>query len=70
MFSKFCHVIKPICDTNSEPGLPVVLTHMFQCVFVAIFFTSYLAVSRSYHSLEFHSNKASIMAKYVKEANE
>ena len=24
------------CDTNSEPGLPWVLTHMFQCVFVAI----------------------------------
>ena len=24
------------CDTNSEPGLPVVLTHMCQCVFVAI----------------------------------
>ena len=36
MFSKFTHVMKPTCDTNSEPGLPVVLTHMFQCVFVAI----------------------------------
>ena len=35
-FSKFTHVMKPICDTNSEPGLPVVLTHMCQCVFVAI----------------------------------
>ena len=37
MFSKFTHVMKPICDTNSEPELPVVLTHMFQCVFVAIY---------------------------------
>ena len=36
MFSKFTHVMKPICDTNSEPELPVVLTRMFQCVFVAI----------------------------------
>ena len=62
--------MKPICDTNSEPGLPVVLTHMCQCVFVAIAPLTYLAVSRSHRSLEFHSNKASIMAKYVKEAND
>ena len=24
MFSIFTHVMKPICDTNSEPGLPVI----------------------------------------------
>ena len=57
------------CDTNSEPGLPVVLTHMCYCVLFCWHFTSYLAVSRSYHSSEFHSNKASIMAN-VKDANE
>ena len=24
MFSKFTHVMKPVRDTNNEPGLPVV----------------------------------------------
>ena len=26
MFSIFTHVMKPVCDTNSEPGLPVAKT--------------------------------------------
>ena len=26
MFSIFTHVMKPACDTNSEPGLPVAKT--------------------------------------------
>ena len=40
MFSIFTHVMKPVRDTNSEPGLPVVFAvnffKRFTCVCYAI----------------------------------
>lgn len=41
MFSMFTHVMKPVRDTNSEPGLPVVFAvnffKRFTCVCYAIY---------------------------------
>ena len=28
ILNNFTHVMKPVCDTNSEPGLPVLRQHV------------------------------------------